>query len=320
MTVTRVSDLSQSQLLIAELTKANQAEAQTELQVSSGKKAQVFSDIAHQTDVLFSAKQVLDRNTHYTETASELSQRLDTQGTALNDLGTAASTLRQNVTDALANGSGLSLMNQVNAVFQEATSALNSQVNGQYIFGGTRVDTPPININNINGLVTGTPPAQTTVPIASIFDNNNQTQSAVINDGVTVSYGMTASSLGTQLMTAIQAIKQFNDTNVDGPLGQNLTPAQTAFLTSQISNLQQIATDITTQTAQNGIVQQQVDAVSKQLASTKIQASQFVSDIEDADLPTALSQLQQDQLQLQASARMAANIGQMSLLNFLPVG
>ncbi len=59
---------------------------------------------------------------------------------------------------------------------------------------------------------------------------------------------------------------------------------------------------------------------SKQLASTKTQATQFVSDIEDADLPTALTNLQQDQLQLQAAARMAANIGKMSLLNFLPAG
>jgi len=320
MTISRVSDLSQSQMLIAELTKANQAEAQAELQVSSGKKAQTFADIAHQTGVLFSAKQVLDRNDHYTQTATELAQRLGTQASALGDLDTAASTLTQNVTDALANGSGLSLMNQINAVFQEATSALNTQVNGQYIFGGTRTDTPPVNISNINGLVTGTPPAQTPVPIASIFDNNNQTLSAVVNDGITISYGMTASSLSTQLMTAIQTIKQFNDTNPDGPFGPNLTQAQTAFLTSQIANLKQIATDITTQTAQNGIVQQQVDAVSKQLSSMKVQATQFVSDIEDADLPTALSQLQQDQLQLQASARMAANIGQISLLNFLPVG
>jgi flagellar hook-associated protein 3 FlgL len=211
-------------------------------------------------------------------------------------------------------------MNQINAVFQESASALNTQVNGQYIFGGTRTDTPPVNISDINGLVTGTPPAQTTVPIASIFDNNNQTQSAVVNDGITINYGMTASSLGTALMTAIQAIKQFNDTNVDGPMGQNLTPAQSAFLTSQIANLKQVASDITVQAAQNGVNQNQVDAITQQLSNTKVQATQFVSDIEDADLPTALSKLQQDQLQLQASARMAANIGRMSLLDFMPIG
>lgn len=320
MTVSRVSDLAQNQLLLAELNKANQAESQTELQVSSGKKSQDFAGIASQTSVLFAAKQVLDRNDHYTQTTTQLSQRLDTQDAALNDLGTAAGSLTQNVTDALANNSGLSLMDQINGVFQEAAGALNTQINGQYIFGGTRTDTAPLNINSINGLVTGTPPAQTTVPVAGIFSNNDHVQSATINDGVTISYGQTASDLGTKLMTAIQAIKQFNDTNPDGPFGQTLTAAQSAFLTTQIANLKSAASDITAQAAHNGVVSQQVDAVSSKLASTKVQATQFVSDIEDADLPTALTKLQQDQLQLEASARMAANIGKMSLLNFLPVG
>jgi flagellar hook-associated protein 3 FlgL len=315
MTITRVSDLAQNQLLIAELAKANQAESKTELQVASGKKAQNFADIASQTGVLFSAKQVLDRNDHYTETATELSQRLDVQSAALGSLQSAADDLRQNVTDAVANGSGLSLMDQINSVFQSAAAALNTQVNGQYIFGGTRTDTPPVNISSINDLVTGTPPTETAVPIAGIFSNNNQVQSATINDGVTISYGMTASDLGTQLMTAIQNIKQYVDNN--GPLSQQLTTAQSSYLSGQITNLQQIVSDITAQAAHSGVVSQQVDAVSKQLAGTKIQATQFVSDIEDADLPTALTKLQQDQLQLQASARMAANIGQMSLLNFL---
>lgn len=316
MTITRVSDLSQSQLLISELTKANQAESKTEIQISSGKKAQDFADIASQTGVLFSAKQVLDRNDHYTETTTELSQRLDVQSTALSSLQSAADDLRQNVTDAVANGSGLALMDQVNAAFQEAATALNTQVNGQYIFGGTRTDTAPVNISSMDSLVTGTPPAVGTVPVASIFNNNSQVQAATVNDGVTISYGMTASDLGTQLMSAIQAIKQYSDNN--GGFSDQLTTDQANFLSGQISNLQNIVSQITAQAAHNGVVQQQVDNVSQQLSSTKIQATQFVSDIEDADLPTALSQLQQDQLQLQASARMAANIGQMSLLNFLP--
>ena len=319
MTVTRISDLAQNQQLINALAQANQQEAKTELQVSTGKNAQYFKDLPDQTGVLLSTKSLLDRNASYSQTVTELQQRIGVQDASLQSLEGSAGNLAQNVMDAVSNNSGLSLMDQINAVFQQTTAALNTQVDGQYIFGGTRTDAKPFNGSSIADLVDTSTVPQSTVPIAGLFQNNDTTASAVVNDGVKIDYGYTASDLGTQLMTAIQAIKQFNDTNPDGPFGQNLTSAQASFLQGQIANLRQISTDITAQTANNGVVANQVDNVATQLANTKTQATQFVSDIEDVDLPTALTNLQQDQLALQAAARMAANIGQMSLLNFLPI-
>ena len=309
--MTRVSDLSQSQLLISELNRASQRAAVTELQVSSGKKAQYFKDLADQAGVLFSAKRVLDRNAHYTQTVTELKQRLDTQDLTLQELEGASGDLRQTVTDALANNSGLALMDQINAIFQRSAQALNTQVNGQYIFGGTRTDVAPVNVSSLAAL--GAAPS-----IPGIFENNDVTASAIVDDGVKIDYGFTASDLGTPLMTALQAIKQFND-GPSGPFSGNLTAAQQTFLQGQISTLIQTASDITAQASRNGVVQKQVDGIETQLSNAKISADRFVSDIEDVDLATALTNLQQDQMALQAATRMVAEIGRMSLLDFLPI-
>jgi flagellar hook-associated protein 3 FlgL len=312
----RISNMAQSQLLVSELMKANQRNVTTEMQVSSGKKGQYFKDYADQTSVLFSAKRVLDRNAHYTQTVTELQQRLDTQNLNLTGLEDAAGNLRQAVTDAIGNSSGLSLMDQLNSVFQSSVSMLNTQVNGQYLYGGTRTDTPPVNITSLSQLSAAS-------PLSSIFSNNDQVPSAVIGDGIKVDYGFTASDLGTGVMSALQTIKNFNDNipagvNPDGPFGEHLTDAQKNFLEGQLANLKQVASDATAVSAQNGLMQQQVDDQQKTLSNTKVAADSFVSDIEDADLPTALTNLQQDQLALQAASKMVAEIGQMSLLNFLP--
>jgi flagellar hook-associated protein 3 FlgL len=333
--MTRVSDVAQSQLLIAELNRANSQLSATQLQVSSGKNAQYFKDIAEQAGVLMSAKRVLDQNRHYTETTTELGQKLNLQNLSLTQLQQAADDLRQSVTAAIANNSGQAFMDQVNSVFQNAVAALNTNVNGQYIFGGTRTDLPPVNVTALDDLVaTPTSVGVTTVdqmasdPVPSIFVNNNVKPAATVDDGVKIQYGMTASDLGAQLMSVLKAIKYANDTSTTPPFGiiagtgainGALTSAQTSFLEGQIANLKSISEQITSFVAQNGVVQNEVDAVASHLSDTKVATQQFVSNIEDADLPTALTQLQQDQLAVQAAAHITAQLGQLSLLNFLPI-
>jgi flagellar hook-associated protein 3 FlgL len=318
--MTRVSDLSQSQLLITELNRANAQLNKTQLQISSGKKAQYFKDLAEQAGVLLSAKRVLDRNGHYTETTTELGQKLAQQNLGLGQIERAAGDLRQNVLDAIASDSGLAFMDNINAVFQSALGALNTKIDGQYIFGGTRTDVAPVNATSLDDLFFFSTPSlpRPMTGLGGIFDNNDVKASATVDEGVKIEYGMTASDLGTQLMSVLQAIKQFNETNPDGPIAGPLTAGQRAFLDGQVVGLKSIAEGITSFVAQNGVTQNRVDQVAIHLSDIKIATAQFVSEIEDADLPSALTQLQQNQVAVEAAARMAAQLGQLSLLNFLP--
>jgi flagellar hook-associated protein 3 FlgL len=309
--MTRISDLSQSQLLVTELNRANAQLNKTQLQISSGKKAEYFKELADQAGVLLSAKRVLDRNGHYSETVVELTQKLDQQNIGLGQLERAAGELRQSVIDAVANDSGHAFMDNMSAVFQNALAALNTKIDGQHIFAGTRTDVAPVNVSSLADLAAAP-------TIAGIFENNDMKASATVDEGVKIEYGMLASDLGAQLMTVLQAIKQFNDTNPDGPINGPLTPGQRAFLDSQVAGLKPMAEAITGFVAQNGVTQNRVDQVAIHLADIKIAAAQFVSDIEDVDLPSALTRLQQNQIAVEAAARMAAQMGQLSLLNFLP--
>ncbi len=71
MTVTRVSDFTQNQLLIAELTKANQAGIQDRAAGLERQEGANFKDCPIRL-ACFVRQGSVDRNTHYTQTVTEL--------------------------------------------------------------------------------------------------------------------------------------------------------------------------------------------------------------------------------------------------------
>lgn len=304
----RVTNLSQTQFLVTEMQRAFAAEAMTSQQVSSGKKGDEYKDLEGQTGVLLSAKRTLERMDHFKQTNLEIKTHLERQNLALTEIESAARDLRQEVLSSVATTDATTLMAKTEAIFDRALSALNATHNGKYIFGGTRDDTVPVNITTMSQLLSPT-------TVSGIFDNNSLKPSAAVDENEVLSFGQLASDVGAGLMTAIQNIVQYN--NDFGPLQGDLTPAQQAFLEGQLSNLVSVAEGAVKNTAFNGINQQRVEETVDRLDQTRITLDQFVSDIEDVDLAEAISRLNQDQLALQAATRMVAQIGRISLLDYI---
>ena len=305
----RVSDYSHSQFLLNELNRTSQAETKTQKQIATGKKAEYFKELTEQTGVLLSAKQVLDKNEHYARTASELKTRLEIQELNLKELENAAGDLRQRVMEAVATEDATTLMGELDTVFRRVLTALNNNVNGQYIYGGTRIDTPPVNVTSLTDLAAAP-------TIASIFENNSLKSSAIVDEGLPLEYGFLASDLGAPIMDALQRIKQFSD-GPSGPLDGRLDATQLAFLDGELANLKTVAAGATQQSGFNGTKQKELEGVMARVEQVTITTTQFVSDIEDADLGEALTRLSQDQIALQAAARMVAQLNETSLLNFI---
>ena len=299
----RVTNLSQSQFLVLEMQRAFEAEAKTSQQVSSGKKGDTYKDIGSQTSVLLSAKRTLDHMESYRQTSFETKTYLERQNLALTEMEGAARELREEILSAVATNKGTTLMSKTEAIFDRALAALNATHNGKYIFGGTRTDTEPVNIDDMNQLLA---PAS----VANIFDNNQVKPSVTLEEGEAFTFGQLASDLGTGIMSAIKSIVDFNNTS--GPIQGDLTPAQLTFLEGQLANLVTVAEGTTQQTALNGINQKRVDQIIDHIDRTKVTLDQFVSDVEDVNLAEAVSRLNQDQLALQAATRMVSQIGQFS--------
>ena len=138
----------------------------------------------------------------------------------------------------------------------------------------------------------------------------------MVGDGQSVQVGMLASNIGSSLMATIKSIADFNAGST-GNFATGLTDAQSSFLSGAITQATGAATDVNNASAANGNVYNQLqDAVDTQGAMSTMFKG-FVSNIEDVDMPTAITQLNQNQVALQASLQVAAQLNQVSLLNYL---
>ncbi len=141
-----------------------------------------------------------------------------------------------------------------------------------------------------------------------------------VADGVTVSYGVTASDVGTSLMQALKDIAGF-DAGGSGNFAAtpNLTQAQTSYLTGAIATTTAVATDLNGTVAANGYVANRLSDAQTQQSSMDTLYKGFASNIQSTNMADAATQLSLNQTQLQAALQVTAGLNQLSLLNYLPI-
>ena len=309
MSVDRVATNSQSQIMLAQIMQANQALDQSQTQVTSGKVSGDYAGIGNKTAALEAARAAAARADAYRSGTQLALTQADLQDTQLTSLAGLAQQLQTAVTSAAGNADGTSLMTTAQSIFQQASAILNAQdANGSYIYGGQNTKTPPFAAASIDDL--------STAPIASFFNNGSIRKAVQVSDSQTMQIGVLASDAGTSLMTALNALNQLNSSS---PLDGQLTSGQIDSLTGGVlSQAKQATASLNAATAANGTVYKNLeDSVTTQQSLSNLYKG-FVSDIEDVDMTTAVTRLNQNQVALQAALEVAARLGQLSLLNYLP--
>ncbi|RZI71701.1 MAG: hypothetical protein EOP38_31210, partial [Rubrivivax sp.] len=237
----------------------------------------------------------------------------DLQDTQLSGLADLATRLKKAVSDAVSNNDATTLMTQARSIFEQASAILNSKdANGDYIYAGGKTDTAPVTVSTLADL-------QALPSLAGAFANGDLKKSVQVADGVTVSYGLAASDVGTGLMQALKDIAAF-DAGGSGNLdaATSLSAAQNNFLSGAIGTLTGTATDLNAVSAANGYVSNRLTDSQSQQASMTTLYKGFVSGIQDTNMAQAATQLSLNQTQLQASLAVTSTLHQLSLLNYLP--
>jgi len=311
MSIDRVATNSQSQYMLAQIAQAEQAMTKSQEQVASGKVSSDYAGIGAKTSALEAARASAARAGAYQANTSAASNQVDLQDTELTQLSSVAQQLQQALTTAVGNNDATGLMQQVQSIFDQASQILNSKdANGNYLFGGDKDNTPPFNVTSLSQLAGLS-------NVSDAFSNGTQKKSVMVADGQSVQIGVLASDIGTQLMQTLKDVATFN-AGSSGNLSATLTGAQSNFLTSEIPVAQQAATGLNTATAANGYVSNQLSDASDQQQALSTLYQGFVSNIEDVDMGTAVTQLNENQTALQAALQVTAQLGQISLLNYLP--
>jgi flagellar hook-associated protein 3 FlgL len=313
MSIDRVATAQQNSFFLSQINQAGTRLDQTNRQIASGKLADTYAGFGDNAQVVQATLSAQARNAAYTAATNLASTQADLQDTQLTNLSDLATQLKKAVSDAVANNDPTGLMAQVDSIFSQAVSILNSKdANGDYIYAGGKTDTAPVTVTSLSQLVS----APST---AAIFTNGSDKKAVQVADGQTVTFGITASDAGAGLMQALKDIASF-DAGGSGDFDNstNLSQAQTDFLTGQIAVTNTVSSGLTAITAQNGNVQNQLDTATAQQGSTDTLYKGFLDKVQNTNMAQAATQLSLNQTALQAALQVTATLNQLTLLNYLP--
>jgi len=315
MSIDRASTAGQSLFMLQQVMNASQQLSKTQAQVASGKVSTDYAGLGDKAALLEASRTAQNKADAYQSNTAMALNQSDLQDTQMSSLSDLANQLRKALTDTVANNDGNNMMATMQGIFDQASEILNSKdANGNYIYGGDKDNTPPLNVSSLSQLVA--------LPSASAaFSNGTLRKSVQVADGQSVQVGMLASDIGTQLMSVIRDVATFNGgSNGNFAATQNLTQPQLDFLTSEIPSSVTAAQQVNDGAATNGFNYQTLKAASDHASSLSTIYKGFVSDLEDVDMPTAITNLNQNQVALQAALQVTASLHQLSLLNYLPQG
>lgn len=307
--MTRVSTAGNYSAVLANLLAAQARQAQAGEVVSTQKNGTDLKGYAKDSEMLTSMRSINARNAGYLEQNKQIADKLAVQDLAFSRLANAALGVRDAIANAVANNRADVTMQELQEYFRDAVDSLNTRYAGKYVFAGGAIDTKPVTATDLADLTAA--PA-----IADLFENDDYAVRAKIDDSTTIRTGFLADEVGQGLFEALAAIQAY-DEGPNGPLTGRLTEAQATFLRGQLDGLNGVYEDLTLVTAQNGLLQNRVEDVSKDVSIRSDSLTIMMGDITDADMAEAASRLQMAQFSVQASAQVFSMLQQTSLLNFL---
>lgn len=312
MSVERVATNTQAQFLLSQIMQATSRLNTSQQQVASGKVSTNYAGIGGKTSALEAARASAARAEAYQANTQTALNQVDLQDSQLTQLSKIGDQLHQAVLTAIGNNDATGFMAEVKSIFDQASQILNAKdANGNYLFGGDKDNTPPFNATSLSQLAG-------LANVSDAFSNGTQKKSVMVGDGQPVQIGVLASDIGTQLMQTLKDIASF-DAGSTGSFSATLTAAQATFLSSETPVAGAASSGLNLSTAANGYVFNRLnDAVDQQTALSTLYKG-FVSNIEDVDMGTAVTQLNMNQTALQAALQVTAQLGQISLLNYMPI-
>ncbi|HUO12681.1 MAG TPA: flagellin [Caulobacteraceae bacterium] len=306
--IDRISTASAYQSVLNNLLSAEVNQTDAGDQLSSSETASDLQGYGDQAETLTAMQAANTKVTGYLNNTTDVANQLSTQNSALTEVEDGASSAVSAITSALGSGNGSALMQSLEDAFSSAAEGLNTTYNGNYLFAGGQVNTQPFTATSMAQLASG--PA-----LSSFFQNDQLQTTSQVNQNTTLPTGFLASSVGTPLMTAFQAIQSYVNTN--GPFSSPLTTAQTTFLTTELGNFQTAETGLTNTVAQNGLLQGEVTDAQNDLNSQQTMLQNLIGNITSANVAQASADLQQAQLSVEAAGQVFQSLNATTLLSTL---
>jgi len=299
MTVTNVSTYASLQNLLQNMGQAQNVLNNDQIAISSGEKSQTFDGLGSNVEQLTALNAQVARLTNYQQNNTVVVNQLQATNTALTQIQQIATSIKSLIAGQMSGTftSVASFQQQLQNDQTSLTAALNSTFEGNYLFSGTAINTPPVK----NPLPT---PTQIGVPDNTYYQGSAQDSTIRISDSQTLSNSVRADDPAfQQLYAGIAQALQSSTSATDLQAAENLVSngidgviAQQATVNANVVNLQNVST-------QNQTLQTYFTGLSQTITQS--------------DVVSLSTQVAQDQTVLEASFEAFSRISSLSLANFL---
>lgn len=299
----RIATVPFQQTLAGGIQQAQGKLAATQLALNSGKKAKDLAGLGSQAVATLSARSLLSKQTAQVASAKQLGVTLSLYDANITSIDNNSIELRQQLLTALGTGQSANLQGAVEGAFSQFRSALNATDGNGALFGGGQTDGRPFTLQTLADAVGATP--------ATAFANDDVHATARVGDNVDVTYGVTASEIGGNLLSVFRTLAEA------GPIGDRLTTAQSDAIKTALAQIDSALPQLRTLNAGNGQRHQQVETLQTRGEDRALLLEAYVSANEDADYGQLATDLAQQKTLLQASFSVFSQVSELSLINYL---
>jgi flagellar hook-associated protein 3 FlgL len=275
---------------------------QTQQELSTGKKINQPSDDPYGTSLAMQLQGQLSQLTQFTGNVNDATSWTSASSTAMSNIDNMVQRVRELVVGAANGTNSAADLHASAAEVQQLTAAIkqeaNATYNGQYIFAGTATGTAPY----LSGAV-------------DTYQGNTGTITRQIGPGTSMGVNSNVSSVLGSGGGDGKLLDVLNNINADLTSG---TPAALASLGgTDLGSLDTNTSNLTQMQADVGALQDRLQLATTRIQGLQTSATTELSNTQDADMATVMTQYSTQQAALQAALKAAADIVQPSLLNFL---
>lgn len=295
MTVVRVTLGANTSRSIADIQSAASRVATLQQQISSGKRISAPSDDPSGTVTALQLRGSLARNTQYASNSGDALGWLNTADGTYSQVVAALQSARTLVVKGLNTGSADATSNtaiaeQLDGLRTTLLSLANTQYDGRPVFGGTTASGAAYDPSG-----------------AYVGDSGAVTRA--IAPGTTVTVGATGPAVFGSGSSSVFSLLQ----NLSSAL--NSTPS--TLSPSALGQLDAAISRVSAAQAAGGAVTQQVQDAQQTQTTVGTALQSRLADVEQVDVADAAVRLASANLSYQAALQTTANVGQLSLLDFL---
>jgi flagellar hook-associated protein 3 FlgL len=306
-----VTSMSQVNTILYYLDQQNDSLSQLSEQAASGNQILVPSDNPSGTvEVMAGTAQDTQLSAYLsniTSTTNTLNQSVSTLTSVVSILQQASSIASQGANSTTSSTAYEPLAEQVDGLINEVIGLANTQYNGQYLYSGTATGTSPFTVSTTNS--SGNPET-----IA--YGGATEAGQAVVGPSQTVN----TTYNGAQVFQSgsgnvFQALIGLRDLLLN-TTGLGSTQQQQA-LSQQIGVITNAETAVQNVEGKQSADLQNLTALQTQTSSLQTTTKSQVGNLQSADLPTVLENLQAEENAYQVTLAAAGRIFDQSLVNFL---